>query len=72
MVICVNIISPNYFVLLNKLFELQTGIGLCGELCPKECHICHKNIVQDIFFGSEDEPDAHFVLLPDCKHICMY
>ncbi|CAF5188977.1 unnamed protein product, partial [Rotaria sp. Silwood1] len=47
-------------------------IGLCGEPCPPQCRICHKDIVQEIFFGSEDEPDARFVFLPNCKHISMY
>ncbi|CAF1076922.1 unnamed protein product [Adineta ricciae] len=44
-------------------------IGLCGEPCPWKCRICDKSIVQEIFFGTEDEPDARFVFLPDCRHI---
>ncbi|CAF2465989.1 unnamed protein product [Rotaria sp. Silwood2] len=44
-------------------------IGICGEPCPKQCRICNKLAVQEIFFGTEDEPDARFVFLPDCKHI---
>ncbi|CAF0782423.1 unnamed protein product [Rotaria sp. Silwood1] len=44
-------------------------IGICGEPCPRQCRICNKHAVQDIFFGTEDEPDARFVFLPDCKHI---
>ena len=51
---------------------LQCGhrcIGLCGEPCPDKCRICHCDEVKEIFFGNEDEPDAHFVQLEDCKHI---
>ncbi|CAF3694346.1 unnamed protein product [Rotaria sp. Silwood1] len=53
----------------KKLKCGHTCIGLCGEPCPSQCRICHKDVVQEIFFGSEDEPDARFVFLPDCKHI---
>ncbi|CAF1425706.1 unnamed protein product, partial [Adineta steineri] len=44
-------------------------IGICGEPCPKQCRICDKSVVQEIFFGSENKPNACFVLLPDCKHL---
>ncbi|XP_075703159.1 NFX1-type zinc finger-containing protein 1 [Rhinoderma darwinii] len=44
-------------------------IGLCGEPCPKKCRECHKNEVNEIFFGFEDEDDARFVHLDDCGHI---
>uniref|UniRef100_A0A4W3IT70 Zinc finger NFX1-type containing 1 n=1 Tax=Callorhinchus milii TaxID=7868 RepID=A0A4W3IT70_CALMI len=44
-------------------------IGLCGELCPKKCRVCHNAEVTEIMFGSEDEPDARFVQLEDCGHI---
>lgn len=44
---------------------------MCGEPCPKQCRICNKHVVQEIIFGTEDEPDARFVLLPDCNHISM-
>lgn len=44
-------------------------IGLCGEVCPKECRFCDKEKVSEILFGNEDEPDARFILLPDCGHI---
>ncbi|CAF0978486.1 unnamed protein product [Adineta steineri] len=44
-------------------------IGICGEPCPQQCRICNKHIVQEIFFGTEDDPDARFVFLPDCKHL---
>ena len=44
-------------------------IGLCGEPCPRFCRVCHREVVQEIFFGTEDEPDARFVQLEDCGHI---
>ncbi|KAL3848155.1 hypothetical protein ACJMK2_019032 [Sinanodonta woodiana] len=44
-------------------------IGLCGEPCPDMCRVCHRDEVTQIFFGSEDEPNARFVQLEDCKHI---
>lgn len=44
-------------------------IGLCGEPCPTECRTCDEEKVTAIVFGSEDEPDARFVLLEDCRHI---
>ncbi|CAM4958751.1 unnamed protein product [Rotaria socialis] len=53
----------------KKLKCGHTCIGICCEPCPRECRICDKNIVQEILFGTEDEPDARFVLLPDCNHI---
>ena len=40
-----------------------------GEPCPELCRICDKeNETFSIFFGSEDELDAKFVLLEDCGH----
>ena len=44
-------------------------IGLCGDNCPSLCRECDKDEVTEIFFGTEDEPDARFVQLQDCKHI---
>ena len=44
-------------------------IGLCGENCPDKCRICDAAEVTEIFFGTEDEPDARFVQLQDCAHI---
>ena len=44
-------------------------IGLCGEMCPKKCRECHKDEVTEIFFGTEDEPNARFVELADCGHV---
>ncbi|XP_068745966.1 NFX1-type zinc finger-containing protein 1-like isoform X2 [Montipora capricornis] len=43
-------------------------IGLCGENCPKKCRVCHKDEVTEIFFGTEDDPNARFVELADCGH----
>lgn len=45
------------------------SIGVCGEESLQLCRICDKNIVQDIFFGTEEENDARFIQLEDCKHI---
>lgn len=44
-------------------------IGLCGDPCPDKCRICHRDEVIEIFFGNEDEPDACFIQLEDCKHV---
>ncbi|XP_016333043.1 NFX1-type zinc finger-containing protein 1-like isoform X2 [Sinocyclocheilus anshuiensis] len=44
-------------------------IGLCGDPCPNKCRICHKDEVTEIFFGNEDDPDACFIQLEDCKHM---
>ena len=44
-------------------------VGLCGEQCPKLCRICNKEELEEIFFGSEDEEDARFLQLSDCKHV---
>ncbi|KAK3574831.1 hypothetical protein QTP86_018421, partial [Hemibagrus guttatus] len=45
------------------------NMGLCGDPCPDKCRICHRDDVIEIFFGNEDEPDACFIQLEDCKHI---
>lgn len=44
-------------------------IGLCGDKCPSKCRVCNPDEVTEIFFGTEDEPDAHFIQLEDCRHI---
>ncbi|XP_074497910.1 NFX1-type zinc finger-containing protein 1 isoform X1 [Sebastes fasciatus] len=44
-------------------------IGLCGDKCPSKCLICDHDEVTEIFFGTEDEPEAHFIQLEDCGHI---
>lgn len=43
-------------------------IGLCGERCPALCRVCNKDRVNDVFFGTEDDEDARFVVLEDCDH----
>jgi len=44
-------------------------IGMCGEMCPSVCRQCDRVEVTEVFFGLEDEPDARFVQLQDCKHV---
>lgn len=45
------------------------SIGVCGEKTPRLCRICDKDEVEEIFFGNEDEEDARFIELEDCKHV---
>lgn len=52
--------------------ELACGhscVGFCNEPCPTKCRICDKEELTTIVFGSEDDEDARFVMLADCKHI---
>ena len=35
-------------------------IGFCGETCPPLCRVCDKDEVTEVFFGTEDEPDARY------------
>ncbi|KAM4582295.1 NFX1-type zinc finger-containing protein 1 isoform 2-T2 [Fundulus diaphanus] len=44
-------------------------IGLCGDKCPSKCRLCDHEDVAEIFFGTEDEPEARFIQLEDCGHI---
>uniref|UniRef100_A0A667YEL4 Zinc finger NFX1-type containing 1 n=1 Tax=Myripristis murdjan TaxID=586833 RepID=A0A667YEL4_9TELE len=44
-------------------------IGLCGEECPSKCRLCDHDEITEIFFGTEDDPMAHFIQLRDCGHI---
>ena len=44
--------------------------GLCRERCICiECDKIGGDPITDIFFGREEEEDALFIQLPDCKHI---
>ena len=43
-------------------------MGLCGEACPPLCRVCDAAELTTVFLGNEDEPDARFVYLVDCKH----
>ena len=47
----------------------HTCIGVCGEPCPDKCRVCAYKEVCEVFFGTEDEPDAKFVQLEDCGHV---
>lgn len=47
----------------------HSSIGVCGEKMPTLCRVCNKDQVEKIFFGKEDEEDARFIELEDCKHI---
>ncbi|XP_063220708.1 NFX1-type zinc finger-containing protein 1-like isoform X2 [Bacillus rossius redtenbacheri] len=44
-------------------------VGFCGDPCPPLCRVCHQPQLTEIFFGYEDEHDARFVLLEDCRHV---
>ena len=44
-------------------------IGLCGEKCPSKCRICNRDEVCEIFFGTEEDEDARFIELEECKHL---
>ncbi|XP_063233035.1 NFX1-type zinc finger-containing protein 1-like [Bacillus rossius redtenbacheri] len=44
-------------------------IGFCGEPCPPLCRVCDAEEVTTIFFGTEQEEDARFVYLEDCRHV---
>ncbi|XP_077298367.1 NFX1-type zinc finger-containing protein 1-like [Arctopsyche grandis] len=44
-------------------------LGLCGEVCPDICRICKPDCMPEIFFGNEEDEDAKFIKLIDCKHI---
>ena len=47
-------------------------VGLCGSSCPDKCRVCHREEVTEIFFGTEDEPDARFIQLEDCGHMVEF
>ncbi|XP_069740716.1 NFX1-type zinc finger-containing protein 1-like isoform X2 [Narcine bancroftii] len=53
----------------KKLLKCQHPcVGLCGEPCPDKCRVCDHADLTEIFFGTEDEPDARFIQLEDCRH----
>ncbi|XP_046988818.1 NFX1-type zinc finger-containing protein 1-like [Schistocerca americana] len=60
--------SPCYEPCEKKLKCGHDCVGFCGEPCPPLCRICNEEELTTIFFGSEDEEDARFVYLEDCKH----
>ncbi|XP_037051302.1 NFX1-type zinc finger-containing protein 1-like isoform X2 [Bradysia coprophila] len=44
-------------------------IGFCGEMCPPLCRICDlAELTEFQLLFTEDEEDARFIWLPDCKH----
>ncbi|XP_014216560.1 NFX1-type zinc finger-containing protein 1-like [Copidosoma floridanum] len=43
-------------------------VGFCGDVCPRLCRVCNYEKLSEIFLGNEDDPNARFVFLPDCKH----
>lgn len=53
----------------KKLKCKHKCIGMCGEKCPSLCRVCDRDVVTEIFFGDEDEPDARFIQLEDCGHV---
>ena len=54
----------------KKLVCHHSCIGLCGEPCPEVCRQCDPtNEIFTIFLGFEDEPNAQFFMLPECKHL---
>ncbi|CAG9821989.1 unnamed protein product [Phaedon cochleariae] len=44
-------------------------VGFCGDPCPVLCKICDREELTQIFLGNEDDEDAVYVMLVDCKHI---
>uniref|UniRef100_A0A2S2NW97 NFX1-type zinc finger-containing protein 1 n=2 Tax=Schizaphis graminum TaxID=13262 RepID=A0A2S2NW97_SCHGA len=59
---------PCYEPCPNKLKCKHKCIGFCGETCPPLCRVCDEAELTNILFGYEDEPNARFVYLEDCKH----
>jgi len=44
-------------------------ISFCGEPCPPQCRICNKKeLTEFVLYGFEEDEDARFILLEDCKH----
>lgn len=44
-------------------------VGYCGDPCPILCRICDEEELTETFLGNEDEEDAIYIMLEDCKHI---
>lgn len=45
---------------------------MCGEECLDVCRVCDPEKfeeMKEIFFGTEDDEDARFIQLADCKHV---
>ncbi|XP_031784747.1 NFX1-type zinc finger-containing protein 1 isoform X2 [Nasonia vitripennis] len=43
-------------------------VGFCGDPCPPLCRICDEKELMSVFLGREEEPNARFVFLEDCRH----
>ncbi|XP_048760859.2 NFX1-type zinc finger-containing protein 1-like isoform X3 [Ostrea edulis] len=43
--------------------------GLREEKCPELCKRCDRAALREIFFGTEEDEDALFIQLIDCRHI---
>ncbi|KAK1901087.1 NFX1-type zinc finger-containing protein 1 [Dissostichus eleginoides] len=63
----------------NKLLDCEHPcVSFCGEPCTSYCKqevtltLKCGHSQQEIFFGTEDEPDAYFIQLEDCGHIVEY
>lgn len=44
-------------------------VGFCGDPCPVLCRVCDHDELTEIFLGNEDEENARYIMLEDCKHI---
>lgn len=44
-------------------------VGFCGDDCPRLCRVCNKEELTEIFFGTEEDEEACFVQLRECKHV---
>jgi superfamily I DNA and/or RNA helicase len=53
----------------KKLKCNHNCVGFCGEPCPPLCKICHKEKLTEILFGNEEDENAKFVYLEDCRHV---
>lgn len=58
--------SPN-----GDVEEPHLCLGVCGEECLEICKVCTPEKYEEakeVFFGTEEEEDARFIQLKDCKH----